>query len=158
MQLKHIFQKYPNINRKYFLASIPPWDIPEKEAIKLYVEYVKSQVLDDPDKDESIERLKSGLKYVFKFCKEKNLTFAEYLVYSEEVLPCWVAHLKKHSIDFHTLHALQLSKSVIDSELLEFVIPNFFINYQRTKQKFYNSKRMKNFGKKAKEKLETILC
>lgn len=157
-QFENIFKKHPNINQEYFQAAIPPWEIPEKEAIKLYVEYVKSLVLDDPDKDESIERLKSGLKYVFKFCKEKNLTFAEYLVYSEEALPCWVVHLKKHSIDFHTLHALQLSKPVIDSELLEFVISNFFTNYQRTKQKFYNSKRMKNFGKKAKEKLETILC
>ena len=157
MKFEYLFKKHPNINQEYFHDAIPPWEIPEKEAIKLYVEYVKSLILDDPDKDESIARLKSGLKYVFKFCKEKGLTFAEYLVYSEEVLPCWVAHLKNHSIDFHTLHALQMSKPVLDSELLEFVIPNFFTNYQRTKQKFYNSKRMKEFGKKAKEKLETIL-
>jgi hypothetical protein len=157
MQFKHIFQKHPNINQEYFLAAIPPWEILEKEAIKLYVEYVKSLVLDDPDKNESIERLKNGLKYVFKFCKEKGLTFSDYLTYSEHTLPCWVTHLKSHKIDFNTLHALQLSKPVIDSELLEFVIPNFFTNYQRTKQKFYNSKRMKAFGKKAKEKLETVL-
>jgi hypothetical protein len=156
-QFENLFKNHPNINQDYFLAAIPPWEIPEKEAIKLYVEYVKSLVLDDPDKDGSIEHLKNGLKYVFKFCKEKDLTFEDYLVYSEQALPCWVTHLKKHSIDFHTLHALQLSKPVIDSELLEFVIPNFFTNYQRTKQKFYNSKRMKNFGKKAKEKLETVL-
>ncbi len=84
MQYNHIFQKHPNINREYFLAAIPPWEIPEKEAIKLYVEYVKSLVLDDPDKDESIERLKTGLKFVYKFCKEKELTFADYLVYSEQ--------------------------------------------------------------------------
>jgi len=157
-QFESLFLKYPNINQEYFHSAIPPWQIPEKEAIKLYVEYVKSLVLDDPDKDESIERLKSGLKYVFKFCKEKNLTFADYLVFSEEALPCWVAHLKNHKIDFHTLHSLQLSKPMLDSELLEFVMSNFFINYQRTKQKFYNSKRMREFGKKAKEKLETLLC
>lgn len=153
----NLFKKHPNINQEYFHAAIPPWEIPEKEAIKLYVEYVKSLVLTDPDKDESIERLKSGIKYVYNFCKEKNLTFEDYLVYCEEVLPCWVAHLKNHSIDFHTLHTLQMSKPVIDSELLEFVIPNFFTNYQRTKQKFYNSKRMKTFGKKAFDKLNTIL-
>lgn len=153
----NIFKKYPNINQDYFLAAIPPWDISEKEAIKLYVEYVKSLVLDDPDKDESIDRLKSGIKYVFNFCKQNNLTFEEYLVYCEEVLPSWVAHLKTHSIDFHTLHTLQMSKPVLDSELLEFVIPNFFTNYQRTKQKFYHSKRMKDFGKKAFDKLNTIL-
>jgi hypothetical protein len=156
-QFENIFKKYPNINQEYFHAAIPPWDIDEKDAIKLYVEYVKSLVLDDPDKDESIERLKSSLKYVFKFCKEKGLTFFEYLTYSEQSLPCWATHLKNHQIDFYTLHALQMSRPVIDSELLDFVIPNFFVNFQRTRQKFYTSKRMKNFGKKAKEKLETIL-
>lgn len=154
---ENIFQKHPNINKDYFFAAIPPWEIEEKEAIKLYVEYVKSLILDDPDKDESIERLKSGLKYVFKFCKEKGLTFSDYLTYSEHTLPCWVNHLKNHQIDFHTLHSLQMSKPMLDSQLLEFVIPNFFINFQKTRQKFYNSKRMKDFGKKAKEKLETVL-
>lgn len=156
-RFENLFKKHPNINQDYFLAAIPPWEITEKEAIKLYVDYVKGLVLDDPDKDESIERLKSGLKFVYKFCKEKDLTFTDYLVYSEEALPCWVAHLKNYKIDFHTLHTLQLGKPVLDSELLEFVIPNFFVNYQRTKQKFYNSKRMKDFGKKAKDKLEEIL-
>lgn len=157
IRFKNLFKKHPNINQDYFLAAIPPWEIPEKEAIKLYVEYVKSLVLYDPDKDESIERLKTGLKFVYKFCKEKDLTFADYLVYSEEVLPCWVSHLKNHKIDFHTLHTLQMSKPVLDSELLEFVIPNFFVNYQKTKQKFYVSKRMKEFGKKAFERLNTNL-
>lgn len=156
-QFENLFIRYPNINRDYFLAALPPWEIEEKEAIKLYVEYVKSLVLEDPDKDESIERLKSGLKFAFNFCKEKNLTFSDYLVYSEESLPCWVAHLKNHKIDFNLLHTLQLSKPVLDFELLEFVIPNFFTNYQRTKQKFYNSKKMKKFGKKAFDKLNIVL-
>ena len=157
IRFENLFKKHPNINQEYFQAAIPPWEISEKESIKLYVEYVKSLVLDDPDKDESIERLKSGLKYVFKFCKEKNLTFADYLVYSDEVLPCWVSHLKNHKIDFNLLHALQMSNPMIDSELLEFVIPNFFPNFQRTRQRFYHSKRMKEYAKKAKELLETKL-
>lgn len=155
---QNLFKKHPNINQEYFHAAVPPWEIPEKEAIRLYVEYTKSLILEDPDKDESIERLKSGLKFVFLFCKKRELTFADYLVYCEEVLPCWVSHLKNHKIDFNLLHALQMSKPMIDSELLEFVIPNFFPNYQRTKQRFYNSKRMKEFGKKAKEKLDNKLC
>jgi len=157
-RFESLLKKYPNINQEYFFAAIPPWEIEEKEAIKLYVEYVKSLILDDPDKDESIERLKSGLKYVFKFCKERGLTFSDYLTYSEHSQPCWVTHLKNHQIDFHTLHALQMSKPVLDYELLEFVIPNFSLNFQKTRQKFYTSKRMKEFGKKAKEKLETVLC
>ena len=152
-----LFKKHPNINQEYFHAAIPPWGIPEKEAIRLYVEYVKGLVTEDPDKDESIERLKSALKFVFRFCKEKGLTFSEYLVFSEEVLPCWVSHLKNHKIDFNLLHALQMSKPLIDSELLEFVVPNFFPNFQRTRQRFYHSKRMREYAKKAKELLETKL-
>ena len=157
MRFENLFQKHPNINQDYFLAAIPPWDIEEKEAIRLYVEYVKNLIFEDPDKDESIERLTEGFKFVFRFCKENGLTFKKYLLHSEEVLPCWVSHLKNHKIDFHLLHALKMSTPIIDSALLEFVIPNFFTNYQRTKQRFYNSKRMKAFATSAKEKLETKL-
>lgn len=158
MKFDHLLIKHPNINRDYLLAAIPPWDVSDNEAIGLYVKYVKGLVLEDPDKDESINRLKSGLKFVFNFCKEKNLTFPEYLVYSEGALPSWVSHLKTHKIDFHTLHSLQMSKPMLDSELLDFVISRFFIDFQRTRQKFYNSKRMREFGKKAKEQLDNILC
>ena len=157
MKFDNIFKKHPNINQDYFLAAIPPWEISENEAIKHYVNYTKSLILEDPDKEDSIERLKSALKFVFRFCKEKGLTFIEYLVYSEEVLPCWVSHLKNHKIDFNLLHALQMSNPMIDSEFLEFVLPNFFPNFQRTRQRFYHSKKMKEYAKKAKELLETVL-
>lgn len=156
MRFDHLLIKTPNINRKYFLAANISGEVSDNEAIKLYVKYVKGLVLEDPDTNDSIDRLKSGLKFVFKFCKEKNLTFPEYLVYSEGPLPSWVTHLKNHKIDFHTLHSLQISKPMLDSELLEFIIPRFFIDFQRTKQKFYNSKRMREFGKNAKQKLESL--
>lgn len=157
IRFDNLFKKHPNINQDYFQAAIPPWEIEEKEAIRLYVEYVKNLILEDPDTDQSIERLSAGFKFVFRFCKKNGLTFEQYLLQSEDVLPCWVSHLKNHKIDYHLLHSLKMSMPIIDSELLGFVIPNFFANYQRTKQKFYSSKRMKEFATKAKEQLESRL-
>lgn len=155
--IEGLLLKYPNINKGLLEKAIPPWDISEEEAVKLYVEYVKEIDLEDPDTDEAIERVKEGFKFIFNFCKEKELTFDDYLLYCEKVQPSWVQHLKSHEINFYLLHSLQLSKPVLDFELLEFTISDFGIKYAKTKQKFYHSKRMKSFSKKANEKLNTIL-
>jgi hypothetical protein len=152
-----LLEKHPNICQEEFYNAIPPWEISEEEAIKLYVKHMKEIELEDPDSDDSILRLKKSLKFVYLYCQEHGIKMEDYVKHGSGPMVDCVSHLKAHNITFYTLHALTFSPSVVESELLEFVIPNFYITFQKTKNKFYSSKKMKALSKLAKEKLNERL-
>ena len=137
-RLSKFFDEYPHINQEdFFMAPYETYDddyhaldyYTTGKAVSCYSRYMKKLDMDNPDSDQSISRLKEGLKFIFRFCKERGLTFSDYMVYSEESLPCFVDHLKKHKINFYTLHALTFSTPKIESKILEFVIPDFFLTF-----------------------------
>lgn len=166
-KLARFFNSYGHINQEDFF--IAPYKLHDDQpycslefyssmkAISYYTQYMKQLELEDADSDESIMRLKTGFKFVYNFCKETGISLDDYKTYSEGALPIFVAHLKEHKINFYTLHALTFSNPMLDSKLVEFVIPDFFITFQKTKIKFYNSKAMKEFSKLAKEKINSLL-
>lgn len=145
------FEKYPNIDREEFLKSIPiTLNVSLEEAIPFYVARMKFLETKDPDDEHILTRTEKAIQFVFDFCKENDLTVKDYLSYCPQSMPCWVEHLKNHKINFYTLHVLTLSKPDVESELLEFVIPNFYLTFQKTKNKYYHSKI-------AKEKFKQML-
>jgi len=166
-KLSSFFTSYPEINQTNFFTA--PYSIYEdscyypleffvtRKAVSAYTQYMKKMELENPDSDSSMERLRNSLAFVYHFCKEKNISFKEYQTYTEDSLPFFLDHLKKHKINFYTLHALTFANPVVESSLLEFVIPNFFLTFQKTKTKFYTSSKMRLFSQIAKEKLETKL-
>lgn len=152
------FEKYPYINKTEFLKMLPEDKGLSLEAmIPNYLIRMKELQVKDPDSDESIDRLKSSLKFIFKFCVEKQIDFSDYVGYTEGVLPQWVEHLKRHDISFYSLHALEFPKMTVDSEIIEFTIPKFFHTFQKTRNLFFASKKMKTFSKKAVEILKVEL-
>lgn len=152
------FEKYPNLDKEEFLKSIPPFLVDSfEEAMPFYIAHMKALEVKDPDHDVSINRLKKSITFIYKFCKEKNIDLTDYSIYTEAVLPCWVEHLRTHKISFYSLHALTFSKPELESDLLEFVIPKFFLTFQKTRNKFYSSSRMKPFSKKVLEKISQKL-
>lgn len=129
------------------------------KAIKCYTQYVKALEILDPDNIESLKRLADGLKFVQNYCQNKGLELKDYElnIETDATMPCFVDHLKNHKINFYTLHALTFEKPAIDSRILEFIFPEFFTVFRKTRNKFYSSKRMKEFAKKAKTTIETKL-
>jgi hypothetical protein len=121
-----------------------------QKAKKAYALYMKSLETQDPDSQDSLIRLQQSLKFVFEFCKEKGLTFDDYGAYCEDSLPCVVDHLKTHKINFYTLHSIGISRLNIEQRILDFVFGDFYGVLQQTKNKFYASKKMKEFSKQAK--------
>jgi hypothetical protein len=152
------FEKYPNINKEEYLKCLSAVSINSiEDGLPFYIEFMKDMELKNPDDVNSIERLKKSLKFIYNFCKEKKIDLCQYSIYTDAVIPQWVEHLRTRKITFYSLHALTFSKPNIESDLLEFVIPKFYITFQKTRNKFYGSTIMKPFCKKAVEQLNKKL-
>jgi hypothetical protein len=164
-KLSKLFNSYPNlIQEDFFMAphKIYPDDdyyplefYTKQKAIKCYTDYVKQLEIQDPDSPDSLRRLAESLKFVSRYCIENNLQLSEYELNIEGTMPCFVEHLKNHKINYYTLHALTFQKPQIESRILDFIFPDFYLVFQKTKNKFFTSKKMKEFAKQAKQKLET---
>lgn len=166
-KLSKLFNNYPNLLQDdFFIAphKIYPEDsyyslefYTTPKAIKCYTQYVKQLEIQDPDSSDSLRRLTDSLKFVFNFCKENNLQLSDYEINMIGTMPCFVQHLKDHKINYYTLHALTFKKPQIESRILDFIFPDFYEVFQKTKNKFFSSKKMKEFAKQAKNKIEQKL-
>jgi hypothetical protein len=165
--LERFFNAHPSVKiDDYFIAPFVIFENDEyfnldfyltSKAKKVYSQYMRKIEIDDPDSSDSLQRLTDGLKFVKKFCMEKNLTLDEYAVYSEHNLPSFIDHLKQHNINMYCLHALGVSKIDVENRILDFIFSDFWITFQKTKNKFFLSKKMKEFAKQATNKLTLIL-
>lgn len=165
--LERFFNNYQNIKIDDYFAA--PYAIFEdtdyfdldfyltSKAKKAYSQYMKKIEMDDPDSEDSLKRLVDGLKFVKDFCKEKGLTLEKYPLYIENALPNIIDHLKNHRINMYTLHALGVSKIEVESRILDFIFSDFWITFQKTKNKFYLSKKMKELSKQAIDKIQNQL-
>lgn len=143
-----IFEDTDYFDLEFFLTS---------KAKKAYSQYMKKIEMDDPDSESSLKRLVDSLKFVKNFCKEKGLTLEQYPVYIESNLPCMIDHLKNHHINMYCLHALGVSKIEVENRILDFIFSDFWITFQKTKNKYFLSKKMKDFGNRATQKIKEQL-
>jgi len=125
-----------------------------QKAIKCYTQYRRMLDVQDPDSPDALKRLQQGLKFVFGFCNENDLQLSEYAKFQTDAIPCFLDHLKTHKINFYVLHALTFSNPVVDSRILDFIFADFYGTFRKTRSNYYMSKTMKDFGKKAKRKIE----
>jgi hypothetical protein len=165
--LERFFNSYQNIKIDDYFAA--PYVIFEDDdyfdldfyltskAKKAYSQYMKKIEMDDPDSESSLNRLVDSLKFVKNFCKEKNLTLKEYPLYIEDALPNMIDHLKNHHINMYALHSLGVTKIEVENRILDFIFSDFWISFQKTKNKFYLSKKMKEFSKQAIDKVNQQL-
>jgi hypothetical protein len=163
--LERFFNSYNNIKiDDYFSAPYVIFEDDDyfdldfyltSKAKKAYSQYMKKIEMDDPDSESSLNRMVDSLKFVKNFCREKNLTLKEYPLYIEGALPTMIDHLKNHHINMYALHALGVSKIEVENRILDFIFSDFWITFQKTKNKFYLSKKMKEFSKQAIDKIST---
>lgn len=144
----HVFPEDTKYNLEYYTTQ---------KAKKTYATYMQALEIEDPDNPDSLLRVQQGFKFVYQFCKDKGLTFETYPLYVEDSLPCFVDHLKNHQISFYTLHGIGIAKINIEPGILDFIFGDFYKTFQSTKNKFYSSKKMKEFSKLAKTKLNNKL-
>jgi len=112
-----------------------------RRALKCYTLYMKERSKVDPDSKENIEECKAICNFLYKYCEERGITLAEYKSLFEGTTPVVLQHLKDHKINYYIIHALECSKTLqkIESDLLDFLIPDYNILLRETRTNFVRS-------------------
>jgi hypothetical protein len=116
-----------------------------RKAIKCYSIYCKQRETQSPDSEEAIEHAKKCCSFIYRFCKENNLTLSEYKALINGSTPIVLQHLRDHKINFSTIHGLGVDRILnqVEPELLDFYIKDFHKLINETRILFQRSSRLK---------------
>lgn len=168
-KLACFFERNKNINQSDFFNA--PYSVYGKDnyfgiefyntrkAVKCYSIYIKQKQRNDPDSDEVITECKECCKFIYDFCVTNNITLFEYNNLYTESTPKVVQHLKEHKINFYMIHALKADRIIsrVESNLLDFLIPDFNLLLRDTRVNYLRSKKLKTMLEKALISIEKQL-
>lgn len=128
-------------------------------ALKCYTLYQKKKETDNPDSEEIINRCKECCSFLYKFCKENNISLHEYKNTINGTTPIIIQHLREHKINFYVLHGLECDRIIrqVEAELLDFFVSNFQNILQETRVNFQRSTRLKTVIREALSIIEKQL-
>jgi len=129
------------------------------KAIKCYSLYIKKKETQDPDNADTISSTKNCCVFIYKYCKDNNLTLHDYKNLINGTTPIVLQHLRDHSINFYTLHGLQCDRTIrqVEPDLLEFFISNFENLLNDTRINFQRSIKLKVIVREALSIIENQL-
>lgn len=138
---------------KFYLSS---------KAVITYTIIVNNRARLGADSVENLEYVKSGLKFVYEYCAENNLTLDEYKTsVTDNNIPTALLHLQQHKINFYIVHLLDMQCILykLGVDWLTFFISDFENLFRDTKVKYNKSEQLKPIATKAigaiQRKLET---
>lgn len=154
-KLCSFFNKFKHISVKdffeapYFVYNENYFDLRfylSQRAIKAYTLYNDVYMLNNPDSNESLQKMKDSIKFIYNFCKDKNIKLNEYLNFKEGSYNNFLKHIKERNIIIFILFSFKNFENVLgklDGEIKEIYNSNLNrINYIRTKY-FASSKAKK---------------
>jgi hypothetical protein len=172
LRLEGFFNRHPQIKLEDFF--IAPYVIFSEEkdnfyelsfynsqqAIKIYTMYNKKNLMEDPDSEGQLQKIREGLVFIRDFCLSKKIHLYEYPNYKSEKTHDFLIHLANKQISIYNLFPLKgidTSIKQYDFELLQFVLKDIAprISYLRTK--FYASTRAKKFSAAGLKKIEKTI-
>lgn len=156
-KLSNFFGKFESINVKdffeapYFVYNEKYFDLKfftSQKAIKAYTIYQTKFLVDNPDNDKTIEKIKESFIFLYKFCKEKNITFDNYIdfIQTDNKLNQFFIHLKNRDIILYVLFVFpNFDKTLknLDNELKELMFGDTLNNINFFRTKYYSSGRAK---------------
>jgi hypothetical protein len=108
------------------------------------------------DSEASIKDFIDGFKFIVGFCLTNNLPTKEYRTCVNNVgIPWILIHLNEQKISYYHLHALDISRTSINSDYTNITFNEFDKMFSKTKSQYINSKELKNIGNKLRNKIET---
>lgn len=168
-KLSKFFNNYRNINYSdWFISPYKVYGADDyfdlqffttRKALKCYTMYMKQRETQNPDSEETINCIKEGLSFIYRYCIEHNLTLEQYKVSVTGNMPTILTHLKEHRITFYMLHLLEVDVIIksVETAILNFIVSDFWNIYSQTKIKFVNSKQLKQKARKGKQIIATKL-
>ena len=117
------------------------------KAINTYNVYKKQKEVIDPDSIESLQFTQSSLKFIKEYCKDKKISYADYLDFIDtgDTLPAFITHLQTHKINFYSLmgHGDLLKKIYRYYETYKFALGSVVENLEKIYNNFVRSKKLK---------------
>lgn len=159
-KLSLFFSKYPNINVKdffeapYFVYNEKYFDLKffiSQKAIKSYTAYQNKFLPENPDHDQSIQKLKDSYEFIFKFCKEHQLSLDEYTEFIDPTRKWheFLLHLKYRNISIYPLFIFPNFDKILkqyDREIKDFAFGDTFQNINFYRTKYYSSSKCKKLN------------
>ncbi len=116
-----------------------------QKAIKAYTLYNDKFLLNNPDNEKTLLKMQESIKFIYNYCKEKNINIKNYLVVKESEYNVFLKHIKNRDIIIFILFAFNNFEKIlssIDPEIKNMYSSNFSrLNYIRTK--YYSSSKAK---------------
>jgi hypothetical protein len=111
-KLDQVFQQYPHLLRREFFEA--PYRIYSEEkkyfdlkffastkGLSTCIAYLNLQ--DKKNPNEQFDFIKESLRFIYDFCKEKNIKLRDYVFYKTIIQPDCLKHLKEHRISWYLL-------------------------------------------------------
>jgi len=163
-KLASFFKKFNHIKIEdffeapYFVYGEKYFDLKfycTQKAIKTYTIYQDKYLLNNPDSDETIKKVKDSIAFISNYCKEKEISIKEYITFKEQTYNIFLKHLKERQINFYVLFCFSFENQLkgIDGETRSIFNENLNnVNYLRTK--LYTSNKCKLIINHVKNKLK----
>lgn len=163
-RLELFFNQFKHLEPyQFFLASLeykevkflPLGDYLKHSAVIAYSRQSKALYDEYADSEKSLENLIQGFRNIVAFCLENGIPTKQYRTLVNNMSVPWILiHLNEQKISFYHLHALDISRSQLQSDYIEMIFSDFDRMFSETKQKYISSNKLKELGNKLKKKIE----
>lgn len=121
-----------------------------RKAIKSYMDFQKELLMRGPDEPRNLVKIKNSVQFLKGFLKNENLIFDEYLNHKKENIPSFITHLKERTVNLYFLLGLENFSNAFysfNSNLLKFILPDIYENFEYYQKNFNTSKNGRLFVK-----------
>lgn len=170
LKLKNFFERNSYVNINDFIEA--PYVVYEDEdyfdldfyltqkAVKSYNLYRRKKTYSEPDSEIQKKAVTDGLMFIYRFCKDHNLSIEGYFNHKDGAINTIFLHLKQKNISVYNCLAYENFQTIMNQnnyELLEFMLGDVVSKISIFRTKFYTSKACKKISieglKIIKEKL-----
>jgi len=169
LRLKNFFSRNKSVDiNEFFIApyTIYPGEsgfdlsfYSSQKAIKIYTMAQKKKLFLIPDDKYHLNNIAKGLKYIYRFCREKNISLLSYPSYKEGIQPVFITHIKERRVSIYNLFAFDSFEKEfrsVDPDILRFTLGEIYDNIDVFRTKYLNSNSAKKLAVYGLKKLMAV--
>lgn len=130
-------------------------------ATKLYGIYMEKLSAESPDTEYQIKFIKESLHYMFKYCRDNNLTFESYKEHETGDVKTILLHIRDKHISPYVVYGIGDLGDILSeysNEFLDFIAgKNFQERVALYRSRYYNSRKAKSITEQGITKLTKLL-